>query len=155
VFGSVFRSKSAIMVVCELAGAFSEVHVVHVSTPLICCSMGVGTDCSGSARSGRQRRPAAESPAERCSETVLRAGCDGDRAHNHHKDAITIATIGRLMKNFDIDQFPSPESCAGLGVTTVPSLSLCVPSTTTCSLGFRPLSITHIVPTVCRASRCA
>jgi len=45
------------------------------------------------------------------------------------------------MKNFDMAQFPSPERCVGLGVTRVPSLSCCSPSTTTCSPGLRPSSI--------------
>ena len=68
--------------------------------------------------------------------------------------AITIATIGRLMKNFDIAQFPSPESCAGLAVTRVPSLSFASPSTTTCSPGLRPSSINPHRPELFRlASR--
>jgi hypothetical protein len=55
---------------------------------------------------------------------------------------ITIATIGRLMKNFDMSgylAFSSATSAAyGFGFTFKPWRTFCVPSATTRSPGFSP-----------------
>ena len=60
--------------------------------------------------------------------------------------AITMATIGRLMKNLDITQLPAGEAVADVTLTGMPSLTFCTPSTTTRSPGLRPWSMIHIGP---------
>ena len=95
------------------------------------------------------------------------------------KMAMTIATIGRLMKNLYMAGSPNvPENSLldlraefvgrrrlirfrpsnGFGFTTAPSFAFCVPSTTTRSPGFRPLSMIQSEP-ICSptltACRCA
>ena len=60
--------------------------------------------------------------------------------------AMTIATIGRLMKNLDM-AYPFA-GCAGLdasaiGFTAIPSLTFCSPSVTTRSPGRSPSSTIH------------
>ena len=60
--------------------------------------------------------------------------------------AITIATIGRLMKNFDIFQLAAFDALAIAIFTGMPSLTFCTPSTTTRSPGLMPCSIIHIGP---------
>src|SRR3989440_8883998 len=60
--------------------------------------------------------------------------------------AITMATIGRLMKNLDITQLPAAEAVADVTLTGMPSLTFCTPSTTTRSPGLRPSSIIHMSP---------
>ncbi len=120
-----------------------------LSTPFTCCSIGVATACS---------RVFASAPTNVACNLISGGTMLGNCATGRLvmvtaptitiRMEITIATIGRSMKNFDIAQFPSPEECAGFGVTRVPSLSFCNPSTTTWSPGLRPSSITHIVPTV-------
>src|SRR5438132_14205070 len=44
--GSVLRSKSTSREVCEPLVAFTEYMYSMLSTPVICCSIGVATDCS-------------------------------------------------------------------------------------------------------------
>src|SRR5258708_8615493 len=60
--------------------------------------------------------------------------------------AITIATIGRLMKNLDMTQLTTTEELAAVTLTGIPSLTFCTPSTTTRSPGFRPCSTIHMEP---------
>ena len=60
--------------------------------------------------------------------------------------AITMATIGRLMKNLDMLQLPSTGAATRVGLTGMLSLTFCTPSTTTRSPGLRPSSIIHIAP---------
>src|SRR5206468_1419995 len=60
--------------------------------------------------------------------------------------AITMATIGRLMKNLDMIQLPAGEAAADVILTGMPSLTFCTPSTTTRSPGLRPWSIIHMGP---------
>ena len=66
---------------------------------------------------------------------------------NTVKIAITIATMGRLIKNLDMSHFPPEPESNGTGVTVSPSLILDVPSATTRSPTFKPLLMTHIVST--------
>src|SRR6266850_3914252 len=68
--------------------------------------------------------------------------------------AMTIATIGRLMKKVEImDKTLSycgdlgEGATNGFGLTTASGLTFCVPSTTTLSPAFNPSSIIHIDPT--------
>jgi hypothetical protein len=72
--------------------------------------------------------------------------------------AMTIATIGRLIKNLDmtiyLDSFFAVDSgltradaCRSLGVTMAPGRTFCVPSATTLSPGFSPVSMIHCFPT--------
>src|SRR3984957_21254462 len=74
-----------------------------LSTPLICCSMGVATDCSSACAS------APTYVAGSCiSGGTIFGNCATGRLAIATaptitvRIAITIATIGRLMKNFDI-----------------------------------------------------
>ena len=67
--------------------------------------------------------------------------------------AITIATIGRLMKKSEItaqflsfDVGPGVGATNGFGLTTRFGLICWMPSTTTRSPGFRPPSMIHIEP---------
>src|SRR5260370_32158474 len=65
--------------------------------------------------------------------------------------AMTIATMGRLMKNLDIGFYLPFASldCAenGLGFTCAPGRTFCTPSPTTRSPGFNPSSTIHMEPT--------
>src|ERR1035437_6518951 len=76
------------------------------------------------------------------------------------KMAMTIATIGRLMKNLYMAQtwrenylggFDGVAELVsdpnGLGFTITPSFTFCAPSTTMRSPALRPLSITQFAPT--------
>jgi hypothetical protein len=58
-----------------------------------------------------------------------------------------MATMGRLMKNLDMDQSAPAPAASGKGLTETPSRTFCTPSTTTISPFFTPLSMIHSVPT--------
>ena len=60
--------------------------------------------------------------------------------------AITMATMGRLIKNLDIVQLPFAGAATRVGLTTIPSLAFCTPSNTTRSPGSRPSSTIHSAP---------
>src|SRR5579862_2927140 len=123
-----------------------------LSTPLICSSMGVATDCA---------RVCASAPTNvawifASGGTMLGNCATGSRIieiapMTTVRIAITIATIGRLMKNFDIDYLPpDPDldpDLNGTGVTVLPFFTFDVPSATTRSPGFKPLLMIHIVST--------
>src|SRR6185503_567583 len=66
--------------------------------------------------------------------------------------AMTMATIGRLMKNAEIMAYVlsyraavSEGAAIGFGLTTISGLTFWVPSATTVSPGLIPSSIIHIV----------
>src|SRR6267143_5859508 len=87
-----------------------------LSTPLTCCSMGVATACS---------RAFASAPTYVACSLISGGTMFGNCATGSPamvtaptitiRMAITIATIGRLMKNFDIAQFPSAARMCGFG----------------------------------------
>ena len=56
---------------------------------------------------------------------------------------ITIATMGRLMKNFDMTHLPVAFVVNGFGLTCMPGRTFWVPSTTTRSPGLSPSEITQ------------
>src|SRR5258705_8877810 len=60
--------------------------------------------------------------------------------------AITIATIGRLMKNFDTGHSPFAVDVNTFGVTTSPSFTDWAPSTATRSPRCSPDATTHMEP---------
>ena len=68
---------------------------------------------------------------------------------------MTIATIGRLIKNLDMAIYLGSDVCGGLavwlgavalngfGLTVMPAFTLWIPSATTLSPGFNPSSMIH------------
>jgi len=107
--------------------------VVHVVDALICCSIGVATDCSNGLRVGADVR---------CAHLHFRRrdcrNCDTGRltiviaSTIHRQIEITMATIGAIDKNFDIAP-PAFADSTGTAFTGAPSRTFWSPSTTNSS----------------------
>ena len=130
-----------------------------LSTPLTCCSIGVATDCS---------MVTASAPVN----VVLRLICGGMICGNCAMGspssdtapistvtiAMTIATMGRRMKNAEITSAPLglgrraaaaaalAGALIGCGTTIAPSLTFCTPSTTIWSSSLTPDVTIRCVP---------
>ena len=147
-FGSVPSLKSTISAVLELPVEFSEYMWSMLSTPLTCCSIGVAT-----ARSMVSASAPGYIANTRTSGGAMSGNCPTGRPRMVIAPTMTIriemtmATIGRLMKNLDMAQRSSTVVGAGFGTTGVASLTFSSPATTTWSPGCKPSSITQSVPT--------
>src|SRR5713226_9146100 len=121
-----------------------------LSTPLICCSTGVATDCS---------TVSASAPIYVASSWISGGARLGNCAIGSCTMAtmpmitimieMTMATIGWLMKNLDMAIYLGSDfavgaglasgiALRGLGLTVMPARTLWIPSATTLSPGFNP-----------------
>ena len=118
------------------------------STPFTCCSSGVATDCSTST---------ADAPTYVVVTLIIGGTMSGNceigrpcitmKPTRTRTMEITIATIGRLTKNFDMGQRPPARATESAGtsvaLTTMSGRTRWMPSTTTLSPGLTPFSITR------------